>query len=108
MNRTYIALISVLALILGTTVLGQNPQAQSDLYLFIKNDTLGFIDRSGREVIPAQFSTAAVATVFREGIANVGATGGWTYIDGSGNFIGDSQFWGASRFSVGYACALWQ
>src|SRR5205823_1673500 len=75
MNRTYIALISVLALILGTTVLGQNPQAQSDLYPFIKNDKLGFIDRSGREVIPAQFSTAADATVFREGIANVGATG---------------------------------
>src|SRR2546429_3604712 len=52
-----ISLISVLALILGTTVLGQNPQAQSDLYPFIKNDKLGFIDRNGREVIPAQFST---------------------------------------------------
>ena len=106
MNRTYIALISVLALILGTTVLGQNPQAQSDLYPFIKNDKLGFIDRSGREVIPAQFSTAADATVFREGIANVGATGGWTYIDGSGKFIVESQFWWAYPFSEGYACVL--
>lgn len=106
MNRTYIALIWVLPLILGTTVLGQNPQAQSDLYPFIKNDKLGFIDRRGREVIPAQFSTAADASVFREGIANVGATGGWTYIDGSGKFIVESQFWWADPFSEGYACVL--
>src|SRR5207244_3197898 len=61
---------------------------------------------SGREVIPAQFSTAADATVFREGIANVGATGGWTYIDGSGKFIVESQFWWAYPFSEGYACVL--
>jgi WG containing repeat len=85
MNRTCIALTLVLALVWGTTVLDQNPQ--SDLYPMVKNDKLGFIDRSGREVIPAQFSTAADATVFREGIANVGATAGWTYIDGSGKFI---------------------
>ena len=106
MNRTYIALIWVLALVWGPTVLGQNPQAQTDLYPFIENDKLGFIDRSGHEVIPAQFGDAGGAAAFREGIANVGGAGGWGYIDGSGKFIIEPQFWWAYPFSEGFACVL--
>lgn len=106
MSRARIASIWVAALLFVSVALAQTPQTDSDLYPFIKNDRLGFLNWEGREVIPAQFSTAADATVFREGIANVGATGGWTYIDGSGKFIVGSQFWWAYPFSEGYACVL--
>lgn len=106
MSRARIASIWVAALLVESVALAQTPQTDSDLYPFIKNDRLGFIDRQGREVIPPQFGTAADATRFREGAANVGAAGGWGYIDASGKFIVEPKFWWTYPFSEGFACVL--
>jgi hypothetical protein len=72
----------------------------------MKNGMLGFIDGSGHEVVPAQFSRAGDATRFREGIANVGGAGGWGYVDASGKFIVEPKFAWAYPFSEGFACVL--
>jgi hypothetical protein len=106
MSRARNARLGVLIVLLAPVALEQTPRTESELYPFIKNDRLGFIDGSGREVIPAQFGNAGDATRFREGIANVSGTGGWGYIDGSGKFVVAPQFWWADPFSEGLACVL--
>lgn len=112
MSRKPIPSIWVVGILLSPFVLGQIPQTAPDLYPFVKNDRLGFIDSKGREVISPQFGTAADSARFREGLANVG--GGrdwgdgrnWGYIDASGKFVVEPKFWWAFPFSEGLACVL--
>jgi len=103
MNRRRIACIWAFLLIFESAILAQT---ESDRYPFVKNDKLGFIDSRGREVIPPQFGNTGDAARFKEGIANVGGTGGWGYIDESGKFIVEPKFWWAYPFSEGLACVL--
>ncbi len=103
MNRRRMAWIWVPLLMCESALLAQT---ESPRYPFIKNDKLGFIDGKGREVIPAQFGNAGDAARFREGVANVGGSGGWGYIDESGKFIVEPKFWWAYSFSEGFACVL--
>lgn len=104
--------LSVFFLVLAPVALAQTPQAESDLYPIVRNDKLGFIDRSGREVIPTQFGTAADSARFQDGMANVGGRpdwgggGSWGYIDLSGRFAVEPKFWWAFPFSEGFACVL--
>ena len=101
MKLRLIACVWVLLLVFQPVPLAQT---ESDRYPFIKDDKLGFIDGSGREVIPPQFGNAGDAARFREGLANVGGNGGWGYIDESGKYIIQPKFWWAYPFSEGFAC----
>ncbi|HET6841053.1 MAG TPA: WG repeat-containing protein [Candidatus Angelobacter sp.] len=101
MNLRLIARIWALLLVFDSALLAQT---ESDRYPFIKADKLGFIDGSGREVVPAQFSNGGDSTGFSEEIANVGGNGGWGYIDKSGKYTIEPKFWWAHEFSDGFAC----
>jgi WG containing repeat len=60
----------------------------------------GFIDSSGKLVIPFKFSKTES---FAEGLAAVQYRGKWGYIDESGAFSIASQFSDAGKFNDGYA-----
>jgi hypothetical protein len=71
-------------------------------------ENVGYIDRSGRVVIPPQFSSTGGPTVrgFSEGLAAVAVFKDkerWGYIDKSGKFVVEPQFVGAGPFSQGRA-----
>ena len=103
-------LLRVGALLITTSFLVSGISAQltesegTDRFPIVKSDKLGFIDGSGREVIAPQFSNAGDAAHFREGLANVGAAGGWGYVDGSGSLVIEAKFWWAYPFFEGFAC----
>ncbi len=96
----------VLLLILPTTVVAQGT---NDRYPFVRDNKVGFIDSTGREVIPPRFSNAGDWSHFTNGLAPVFEAGkGSGYIDPSGNFvIGPTFEWGWGRpFSEGIAGVL--
>lgn len=62
-------------------------QAPDDRYPFVKDGKLGFIDYTGKEVIPAQFFPVADFAHFNEGLAPVAGPNGEGYIDPSGRFV---------------------
>lgn len=71
-------------------------------------ENVGYIDRSGRIVIPPQFSGEGGPTVrgFSEGLAAVKVFKDierWGYIDRSGKFVVEPQFVAAGPFSQGRA-----
>ena len=63
---------------------------------------MGYIDKSGKLTIPAQFAEAGA---FSEGLAavRVDVDGLWGYIDVAGRMVIDAQFADASHFSEGLA-----
>jgi hypothetical protein len=70
--------------------------------------TVGYIDQSGRVVIPPQFTGEGGPTVrgFSEGLAAVNVykdRDNWGYIDKSGKFVIEPQFAAAGPFSQGRA-----
>ena len=84
-------------------------QGSDDRYPFVNEDgQLGFIDSTGREVIPAQFFPIADMSHFNDGLAPVNGPEGGGYIDPSGRFvIGPTKEWGQPRqFSEGIAAVL--
>ena len=60
----------------------------------------GYIDRSGRFVIPPHFNSAKA---FSEGLAAVNVGGAWGYINRSGRFVIGPQYESAKPFSDGRA-----
>ena len=91
-------------------VIAANLSAQTldDRYPFVRNGRLGFIDPSGKEVIPAQFHPIGDFGHFSEGLAPVDGPDGSGYIDPSGRFvIGPQKNWGQPRpFHKGIAVIL--
>jgi hypothetical protein len=84
-------------------------QVTSDRYPFVKDSKVGFIDASGREVIPPRFSNAGDTSHFQNGLAPVFEAGkGSGYIDPLGAFvIGPTEEWGWGRpFHEGIASVL--
>src|SRR5688572_2453291 len=65
------------------------------LFPIVEGDKYGFIDRSGKVVIPPVFRNAGN---FSEGLAPVRLHGLWGYIDVSGKFVIDAQFDYADNF----------
>jgi hypothetical protein len=65
------------------------------LFRIVEGDKYGFIDRSGKVVIPPVFRNAGN---FSEGLAPVRLHGLWGYIDVSGKFVIDAQFDYAGNF----------
>lgn len=87
----------ILAVLLMTlSIAGQTPD---DRYPFGRDGKVGFIDHTGREVIPPRFSNAGDWAHFDNGLAPVFEAGvGSGYIDISGKFvIGPTQVWGWGR-----------
>ncbi len=69
--------------------------------------TVGYIDQTGRLVIPPQFSGEGVVSGFSEGLAAVNVSMGkadkYGYIDKSGKFVIEPQFAAAGPFLEGRA-----
>jgi hypothetical protein len=79
------------------------------LFPIVKDRKLGFIDKAGREVIPARFGDYSNVQYFpdlpkfSEGLAAVSQKDRWGYIDCSGKFAIAPQFGSARPFSNGLA-----
>ena len=91
-----------LTLLLSAILLAAQPQSQNAKTLFPveKDDKWGFIDRTGKIVIPLQFDSA---NDFHEGLALVTANGKKLFIDGSGRVVIKPQFDIVDDFSEGLA-----
>jgi hypothetical protein len=79
------------------------------LFPVVRQRKLGFIDKTGREVIPARFSDYRNVQYFpdlpkfSEGLAPVSEQGRFGYIDCSGKFVIAPRFASARPFSEGIA-----
>src|SRR5438128_2596805 len=78
-------------------------QSESEVHLFpfVAGGKVGFIDRSGREVLPPQFGNAGDAARFREGLANAATPAGSGYVDVTGRFAVPAVYWWAAPISEG-------
>ena len=76
------------------------PQDADMLFLITVKDKHGFIDRSGKVVIPPRFEEAEE---FSEGLAVVKVNGLYGYIDATGQFAIKPKFYKADSFSSGLA-----
>jgi len=71
-----------------------------------KSKSLGFIDKTGEIVIPAQFDKLVDFNkpwIFKEGLAAVMVGGKWGFIDKTGKIVIPAQFDEAQSFSEGFA-----
>ncbi len=73
-----------------------------DLFLFIRNDRFGYIDRTGKIIIPAQFERAED---FSEGLAIVKVGERFGCIDKTGKLVIPARFNFISKFKNGLAVA---
>jgi hypothetical protein len=74
----------------------------SGLAAVCRNGYWGYIDRSGREIIPFRFDGPR-AQPFTHGLAGVCYQGLWGFIDPSGRWVIKPCFEDARKFSEGYA-----
>lgn len=81
----------------------QGPEDADMLFLITVKDKYGFIDRSGKVVVPPQFEDAEE---FSEGLAVVKVAGLYGYIDASGKFAIKPKFYNAASFSDGMAAVF--
>jgi len=66
------------------------PQSKPDgLFRIVQNNKHGYIDRTGKIVIPPQFDDAGP---FSEGLADVKIGEKWGYVDGTGKVVISPQF----------------
>jgi TonB family protein len=100
MKRQHLLLILIALLAFALGVHGQSPTANvntAGLFPVSRDWKMGYIDRTGRIVIPLEF---AVASPFSEGLAAVSPDMKvWGYIDTSGKMVIPPQFAIANRFS---------
>jgi hypothetical protein len=90
--------MSRILLITFLVAVSLNAQTTDDRYPFVRDGKLGFIDASGKEVIPAQFFPVGDFAHFSEGVAPVDGPDGAGFIDPSGRFvIGPQRVWGQPR-----------
>jgi WG containing repeat len=83
------------------TVIVKNTQADSQSLLpIVQNGKWGYIDRTGKLTISAQFEAAEP---FSEGLASVQVGGKWGYIDRTGKLVIKPQFSDAEEFVDGLA-----
>src|SRR6266849_5349942 len=92
----------LLTLFLSATLLAAQPQSQSAKTFFPveKDGKWGFIDRTGKIVIPLQFDGA---NEFHEGLALVTAGGKRLFIDTTGHVVITPQFDIVNNFCEGLA-----
>ncbi|WP_310484382.1 WG repeat-containing protein [Chamaesiphon sp. VAR_48_metabat_403] len=73
-----------------------------DLFRFIRNDRFGYIDSTGKIIIPAQFDRAEN---FSEGLATVEVGGKFGCIDKTGKLVIPARFNFINKFKNGLAAA---
>jgi len=78
----------------------ESSEAPETLFLVKQNGRYGFMNSTGKLVIPCQYE---LANPFSDGMAVVMAAGGWSYIDPKGRMLLRPQFLEARDFSEGYA-----
>ncbi len=92
---------TILLLMLSFCAFACNVLAQTpSLFPVEKNGKAGYIDQTGKVVIPLKFDEARA---FTEGVAPVRIGEDWGYIDKTGQFVIRPQFFEAQRFSEGFA-----
>jgi hypothetical protein len=94
-----------LALILAPPIAAWTQDA-SQLFPIVKDQKLGFIDETGKEVIAPQFDdlkNLEPFPQFSEGLAAVAVNSNWGYIDRTGKFVIPPQFAAANPFHEGAA-----
>jgi len=102
-----LCLILLFSLCTAVSALAQS--CDDTLFPIVRDRKLGFIDKSGREVIPPRFSDYRNVQYFpdlpqfSEGLAPVSEKGRFGYIDCSGNFAIAPRFASARPFSEGIA-----
>jgi WG containing repeat len=78
------------------------------LYQFVKHDKAGYIDQTGRVVIPPRFPEFGTSgSEFHDGLLEIGASHG-RYVDRSGKVVIDRGIAGGWDFSEGLAAAVSQ
>ncbi|WP_309732575.1 WG repeat-containing protein [Chamaesiphon sp. OTE_75_metabat_556] len=112
--RTVIPALLILIAILPLSSCGNNLSSQSssssdpvktatsknlDRFLFRKNGKLGFVDRTGKIVIPAKFDR--IDEGFSKGLASVSINNKWGYIDPMGKIVIPLKFEQAINFHEG-------
>ncbi len=90
-----IRIIIILVLINHISGFGQGP-----FLTVVENQKYGYIDTTGKVIIPCKFHTLAQ---FSEGLAAARINGLYGYIDKKGEFVIQPQFEYATDFSEGYA-----
>jgi hypothetical protein len=71
-----------------------------DLFPVMDHDRAGFIDRTGKIIIPLCFDKVGA---FAEGLARFERDGSWGYVDASGSVVIEPRFRWAQEFSEGLA-----
>lgn len=110
--KSQLCWLVALMVICGASLAGhaQTPAGKSlqktvtvDLWPALQHDKYGFIDKTGRLIIPPKFG---YAFNFSEGLAAVELNGYYGYIDKTGHFIIPPRFDWAYPFSDGLAVAV--
>ena len=97
-RRTALAfLVCVMCLAAVAQDKGNEP---GPLFPIEQNGKWGYIDRSGRVVVPTRFD---VANDFSEGLGAVLVDGKWGFVDERGKLVIEPQFSGVHEFSEGLA-----
>ncbi len=99
-NRTFIFTL-ILLLIFASTAPAQDEEVK--LFPVTQNKKCGYIDRTGKIIIPLQFEDNCYD--FSEGLASVGLNGKRGFIDETGRVVIEPQFdlWSGAGFSEGLA-----
>jgi len=95
-----ITLFSIVMMLSGCNAAAGAGNDNSGLFPVKEGTKYGFIDRSGKVVIAAQFDRV---TDFSEGRAAVQVNKKWGYIDTSGKYVIEPQFDSASVYENGLA-----
>jgi hypothetical protein len=101
--RSIASALLLVALALSSCAQQQSRQLSSEsleLFRFVRNDKLGYIDRSGKIIIEPKFEEAEN---FSEGLATVKIGEKFGYIDRTGKITIKPKFDGAENFSEGLA-----
>lgn len=75
-------------------------KSTDELFPVMDHDRAGFIDRTGKKIIPLCFDKVGA---FSEGLARFERDGSWGYIDASGKVVIEPRFPWAEEFSEGLA-----
>ena len=81
----------------------QKPETRTRLYPVQQGNKAGFIDSTGKTVVPLKFDQVRG---FSEGLAAVLVRGKWGFVNERGEIVVEPKYWGVGPFSEGRAVVL--